>query len=488
VITRRDQAFVAALVLALGVVGVAIAQPSPAGEAVPPTPTPLPSIALPTYREGVVGRPVSVTPLTARTRAERTLVGLLFSGLTRIGPTGLPEPDLAERWEASDGGRVWTFWLRDDARWHDGTPVTAADVVYTVDALKDPDAPGPVAASWTEVTVRAIDERTVRFTLASPLSAFPEAASQPLMPAHLLSDVPVADLAGDPFNEHPIGTGPYALEGLDVDVAYLESVALMPDGEVPDEPAATDSLATPAPASVADIAVPYLPRVEILFFDDASALEDAFAAGDIDVASGLTAGAGTRLATSVKGARVVRYPSTTLSTVLLDQRPTHAELRDARVRRALLAALDRDALIRGPLGGGGLRADVPYPPTAPYYDPDAATRTAFDVAAATRLLEDAGWKKGQQGWVAPSKSEPSPRTRPVMRVTPSSSRRRASTRSRADDRYGSPPPTSATSPATTPLSSGSASASSVVSSRPAGPWASSAAEVTSSFSLDAGIR
>lgn len=404
-ITRRDQFVVTVLVLALVATGVVIAQPTPAVEAVRPTPTPLPSVAMPTYREGVLGRPVSITPLTARSRAERTLVGLLFSGLTRIGPDGLPRPDLAASWEAGEGGKVWTFRLRDDAEWHDGTPVTADDVVYTVSALKDPDAPGPAAASWAEVTVRKVDDLTVRFTLTTALAAFPEAASQPILPAHLLADVPVADLATDPFNADPIGTGPYALEGLDVDAAYLEAAALLDGAGIPDDAVPTDSLATVRPPPVRDTAQPYLPRVEIHFFDEAGALEEAFRSGDVHVAGGLTPAATTALAEGVDGARAVRYPSTTLTTILLDQRPAHAELRDARVRRALLGVLDRDALITGPLGGGALRADLPYPPTAPYYDADVATGIAYDVEAAARLLQDAGWTKGAAGWVAPGKTE-----------------------------------------------------------------------------------
>lgn len=403
-ITRRDQAIVGALVLALVAVGTVIAQPVPAPVVTGPVATPVPTVAIPTYREGVVGRPVTVTPLTARTRAERTLVGLLFSGLTRLGPDGLPRPDLAASWASSEGGKVWTFRIRPDARWHDGTPVTAADVVFTVAALKDPDAPGPAAASWAEVTARAVDDLTVRFSLTTPLAAMPEAASQPLLPAHLLGEVPVAQLASDPFNEHPIGTGPYALEALDVDVAYLESTALHPP-EPPSSPGA-DALATMGPGSVPDVAVPYLPRIELHFFDDASSLEGAFKAGEVHVASGLAAGEAAALVADVDDARVVRYPTTTLTAVLLDQRPTHAELRDARVRRALLGALDRDALILGPLGGGGLRADVPYPPTAPYYDPDTVSRIPFDLEAASKLLAEAGWTKGENGWVAPGRTDP----------------------------------------------------------------------------------
>ena len=142
------------------------------------------------YREGVLGRPVSVSPLSARTQADRDLVALVYSGLVRNGPSGSLVPDLAERWTVDPTGAVWTFQLRDDARWHDGEPVTAEDVAFTIRVLQDPDYRGPGAGSWNEVTVATDGLRTVVFTLATPLGGFLQAATQPIAPAHLL--------AGDP--------------------------------------------------------------------------------------------------------------------------------------------------------------------------------------------------------------------------------------------------------------------------------------------------
>ena len=120
------------------------------------------------YREGVIGHPVSISPLTARSQADRDLVALIFSGLVRNGPSGTIVPDLADTWSVDATGKTWTFHLRDDATWQDGTPVTAEDVVFTIKTLQDPDYMGPAAGSWSEVDVRAEGERTVTFTLRRP--------------------------------------------------------------------------------------------------------------------------------------------------------------------------------------------------------------------------------------------------------------------------------------------------------------------------------
>lgn len=407
-IHRRDAAVVAALVVVLVVLVGAVALPTPVAPGATDATTPPPSVAPAAYREGIVGRPVSITPLTARNRVDQSLVGLVFSGLVRPTEDGGVEPDLAASWSVSDDGSEWTFRIRDDATWHDGMPVTAADVVFTVDSLHDPELARSTGTSWAEVRATAIDDRTVRFTLASPLAGFLAAASQPLVPAHLLADVPPAELADDPFATAPVGTGPYELVSLDEDRAVLTAAALRPATPIvrPGDPSETDSVATPAPTPLPERAVPYITRLEFRFFDDADALEAAFREGELEAAGGLPPAEAGTLAETVIGARLLRYPTTTLAAVLLDQHTTHGELRDARVRRALLAVLDRDALITGPLGGAGLRADAPIPPAAWAFDPASATRIKHDLKAATALLREAGWTKGEKGWLAPRAKQP----------------------------------------------------------------------------------
>jgi peptide/nickel transport system substrate-binding protein len=407
VIRSRDALVIGILVLALVVLGGAQALlPGAAGPALPSAApfSPTPPVV---YREGVIGRPESITPVTARSRSERTLVGLVFSGLVRLGPGTSLEPDLATSWEMSDDGLTWTFRIRDDARWHDGVPVTAADVAYTVRVLRSPDLAGPAAASWAEVTATAMDEKVVRFSLDRPLAGLLDAATQPLLPAHLLGDVPAQELADHPFSRAPIGTGPFVLTAINDNVATLEPAALLPvpPPEDSDLPVPTDSLASaPAPPTPA-APVPYLDRVEIHFFDDAPSIEEALREGHIDAAAGLPPDEVDALAIDT-GAEVVRYPSTTLSLVLLDHRPGHAELREPRVHKALLAAIDRDALVRDALAGAGVRADALVPPGSWAFDAAAAGTVPHDAEAAAALLEAAGWTMEDGGWTAPKAQSP----------------------------------------------------------------------------------
>ena len=97
--------------------------------------------------------------------------------------------------------------------------------------------------------------------------------------------------------------------------------------------------------------VPYLERIEISFYQTEAALADALRAGEVDGAPGFSPAVSRRARDGDRRPRRLRYPTTTLSAVLLNLRPSHPELRDAAVRRALLAAIDRDALVAGALDG-----------------------------------------------------------------------------------------------------------------------------------------
>jgi peptide/nickel transport system substrate-binding protein len=414
-VNRLDRAVVAVLALVLVVLGGVIATPrQPAGSDPGAQALPTPDLTMPppiTLREGVVGMPTSITPVTMRSRADRVLVGLVFSGLVRLGPGTTYQPDLAESWTTDDTGSAWTFTIRSDAVWQDGIPVTADDVVYTVGALQSPDATGAASGAWADVTVEALDERTVRLTLGTPIAGVLALATQPLLPAHLLADVPYAELATSEFAQLPLGSGPFALLEVDGQGATLvpASGVVPPEPEEPDggtfPTPSGDSLASPLPQPSAGLPRPYLDGLQIRFYPDEAALAAALESREVDVASGLSATTMAGVAADASLQRLV-YPKTTLSAVLLNLRPTHEELRDETVRRALLGAIDRDRLVADALGGNATRADALIPPTSGVYDATAAGTVAYDPKAAGKALEKAGWTRKGGQWVAPGDKTP----------------------------------------------------------------------------------
>ncbi|MEO8229051.1 MAG: ABC transporter substrate-binding protein [Chloroflexota bacterium] len=466
--TQRDRGVVAILGVVLVALSVAVALPGSIGSAGPgstdPGGSPAAGASAPTpavYREGTIGRPSSINPLTARTQADRDLVALVFSGLVAIGPDGAYRPDLASGWTADPDGRTWTFSIRPDARWQDGEPVTSSDVVYTVDVLKSPGYAGPLAASWREVSVTAVDALTVTFELTTPIGGFLQAATIGLLPAHLLSDTPIETLADDPFSVQPVGAGPFVLTSwnaasatlvpanaadlpaidpgvsaapTDVPQPTVAASPTEPPSASPTEPpraspggsAAVGASASPgrsvapgtsavpsagpSPAGVATPAPtarpePALPGIAMHFYPDAASLADAYRAGELDAAAGLPPDIAGALG-ALPGNHLLSYPRTTLTAIALNLRPGNGELRMPVVRHGLLAAIDRAKLIATVFGAAATRADSVIPPSSWAFDPKASRQVRFDLKRAAADLKAGGWKRLSGGWAAPGGKKP----------------------------------------------------------------------------------
>ena len=419
--TGRDRGVAALLSLTLMALAIATAwPPSPRGTTAAagqsgsagPTPTSAPVPAI--YREGAIGSPSSINPLTARTQADRDLAALVFSGLVALGPDGGYRPDLASGWSVSASGASWTFTIRSDARWQDGAPVTADDVVFTVGILKDPTYTGPLGESWRGVTATAVDARTVRFDLGTPIGGFLQAVTVGLLPAHLLRGVRVASLADSAFSQRPIGSGPFALVSWTSQQATLtrttvgEPATPAPTiGPAPSPETSAPATSAPATSAPTSAQAGQLPSgITFSFYADVTTLETAYRAGLLDAASGLPPQAARELA-STAGSHLLTYPGSTLSAIVLNLRPGAAgPLGDVRVRRALLAAIDRATLISTVLGGAATRADSPIPSSSWAFNAKASAPVTFDRSAAARGLRAAGWKRTAAGWLAPGARKP----------------------------------------------------------------------------------
>jgi peptide/nickel transport system substrate-binding protein len=415
---RRDRLAVASLVFLLAIVGAAMVVPSGAPEPTAPA-SPGSATAAPsaTYREGVVGHPSSIDPLTARTQVDRDLVALLFRGLLRPGPDGGLLPDLAESYTVSADGKTYTFTMRSDARWEDGQPVTPADVIFTVALAQDPDYDGPLGATWQGIKATAVGTSAVRFTLTTPMGGFLRQALLPILPEHLLGDTAVTDLADSDFSARPMGDGPFRITELDdahvlltrVAADYPAPVIASPSGAPAAKSGAPATKSgTPASAAPSDSisGTPALPpgnvkSVDMVFYDDqASAVAD-FMAGKLDALAGPTPDSAGKAA-SRSGAQIERYRQASLYTVVLNRRASHPEFATLSVRSALLEAIDRQAVLKTVLLGRGTIADAPLPSWSPAFDAAAVTRTPYDPARAAADLTAAGWVRDPSGWTIPN--------------------------------------------------------------------------------------
>ncbi len=165
------------------------------------------------FTEGLIGKPLALNPVLLTTNTvDRDLSQLIFSGLTKYNPhTGRIEDDLATS-EKSKDNLSYTFTIVPDALWHDGEHVTADDVIFTYrDMIQQKDFPNyALHQMFSDIRVEKVTERVVRFRLSEPSSFFLASLTIGLLPKHLLTSVAPTDLPLAPFNQSPIGTGPFS--------------------------------------------------------------------------------------------------------------------------------------------------------------------------------------------------------------------------------------------------------------------------------------
>lgn len=167
--------------------------------------------------EGIVGTPRFINPVLAVSSADKDLVAVIFTGLMRRNAHNELIPALAERYELSEDEMVYTFTLRDGLTFHDGTPLTSADVVFTLTQVANPNIRSPLYANWEGVTVEATDARTIVITLPEPYAPFIENTTLGILPKHKWGGLADSEFAFSHFNAEPVGAGPYQFTRLVVD-------------------------------------------------------------------------------------------------------------------------------------------------------------------------------------------------------------------------------------------------------------------------------
>lgn len=321
-------------------------------------------------REGVVGIPQFINPLLCNYHeVDQDLCALVFSGLNRLDESGRVVPDLADGPpQVSPDGLSYVLKLRPNLTWHDGVPLTADDVLFTVQVMQDPAFPGVPYLSdlWRTVQVEKIDDLTVRFTMAQPFSPFLDYTTIGLLPAHLWRAVPVAQLMQSQLNINAVGSGPFRVVEVSADAIRLEPV--------PRDPAEA----------------PYLTAVEFRFLADYMSLYEAFDRGEIDGISRILPQDLARLEAR-PDLQTFSAPLSSYVVILFNlQNPNVSFLQDKSVRQALMLALDRQRIIDEELGGQGIVASSIFLPHNWAYAPNVK-RYGFDPEKARSLLEQAGY-------------------------------------------------------------------------------------------------
>lgn len=326
------------------------------------------------FVEGVVGAPNALNPLFSDAYpVDRELVDLVFDGLTTFDASGKLVPVLAEQWTVGEDGRSVRFLLREGLTWHDGEPVTANDVAFTYGLMQDATFPGSAALQtlWQTVTINVIDARTVDFILAAPYAPFLEATTRGILPAHILEGETAVSLLTHPFNQSPIGTGPFMVE-TDQDWRQTGRLLLSPN---PDHFQQGTQLA----------------HLEFRFFPDERSLLDAFANGDVQAVNHISDEMLPEIAAEAH-VRLFTATDERLTVLLFNQRQeAENKLQSVTMRQALAFGMDRQAVLDQVLNGQGVLLEGPYLPNSWLYQPAAYTAYSNQPEQAIARLEENGW-------------------------------------------------------------------------------------------------
>src|SRR5512146_2106664 len=181
------------------------------------------------YTEALVGSLLRLNPLlNFYNPPDRDISRLIFNGLVRFDSTGAPQPDLAESLGFSQDGTIYNVTLRKNAKWQDGQPVTADDVVFTVNLMRKGADIVPVDLQdfWKDVEVVKLSDKVLQFRLPEPFAPFADYLGFGILPKHLLDGKTIDKMIDLNFNIQPVGTGPYRFDRLVVENGEIKGVAL----------------------------------------------------------------------------------------------------------------------------------------------------------------------------------------------------------------------------------------------------------------------
>ncbi len=341
-----------------------------------------------------IAEPVSIDSVNVQESEGFEVARLLYDGLTDLAPDLSAVPAVAESWDSPDN-IVWTFTLRDDVSFHDGTPVTATSFVNAFNRVADPESLSDVAyygsyitaiTGWADVEagdatevsgVVAVDDTTLEITLDGPYPLLPKAMSHPVFS-------PVADATlADVNPEAPIGNGPYMMDGEwehDISIRLVRNDGHYGDAGTPD-------------------------AINFAIFDDIATSYLEVQAGNLDISS-----VPPEKISSAESDFPGRFISVDTGSYTYLGFPTKvAPFDNPDIRKALSLAIDRDAIAEIVFEGTRAPANGFAPPLAPgataactncNFDPDAA-KALYDAAGGIDGTVDVYFNagSGHEGWI-----------------------------------------------------------------------------------------
>lgn len=313
------------------------------------------------FTEGIVGQPTSINPLTANgSDADMTAIELLFPSVN----------DIMESYVISPNRKTFSVTLKKDLVWDDGKPLTADDVVFTVETVQDLTIRSPQAGAWQGVIAEKTNDNEVRFTLREPYAFMGDVVRRlKIAPRHIFGAIPAANLRLSHYNLEPVGAGPWK----------FKQMATERNGFITE----MDFVANPRYYGPQ----PFITSLSLRFYPNEEQAIAAWNARRIDGFGGIEAKNADAL---LVGHRLVSLSLPRYYAVFFNPN-THPALKDTIVRRALALAINRKKITHDAFNDYAAAADGPLTPQTKGYDASVYEQAGDSVQNARRLLEKSGW-------------------------------------------------------------------------------------------------
>jgi peptide/nickel transport system substrate-binding protein len=312
---------------------------------------------------GTTNPPTIINPILTYRSVSAALVELIFDSLVRVNGKGQVIPDLAESWDISRDGLVYTFHLRKGVRFHDGVECTAEDVKFTYDAIADERNRSPLKridgfqGQW-----EVVDEYTLKLVLQERDDVILFKLVRQIAPKHLLGG---RDLAATSFNDRPVGTGPFVFKKWDKAVNEIELDA---------NPHYFEGR-------------PYLDKVVVKVYPDNTALWAALMRREVDFVKFLNQ---EDYFVLQKDPVFRTYENSMMTTCVIVYNLEDPILSDLKVREAIAQGVDVKKILKG-IASSGMESTGPFQPGSPWFNPDVKP-FRYNPLKARAILGQRGWK------------------------------------------------------------------------------------------------
>jgi len=324
------------------------------------------------YTEGLIGVPKHINPLYSSVNdVDADIASLVFSSMFKRNSNGDLIEDVVDEFTLSEDRKDYIFKIKQNILWHDGETLNASDILFTFNAILNPNYQSPLRASFYDVVVSQIDDYTVKFSLPEPYSGFKELLTFGIIPEHLWSQIPVESTLLAELNIEPTGSGAYIFKSFvkDKNTGKIMSCKLLANNDYYGD-------------------VPYIEEISFLFFPNFEETVSALNEGLIDGISYLPYNS-KDLISAHNSINFHDLSLTQLSLLYLNDKSNPA-LEKKEVRQALAYATDKDKIIDEVFLGNVVKVDSPISPLSFAYKNDL-NEYAFDLQKSIDLLAEAEW-------------------------------------------------------------------------------------------------